>query len=77
MAQKGVPSAERLIQMERAANSRCRGGSGDELHTWEACGERTAYGRILGMMGWCYGRRGEAGYQMQWHRCTPTSIRPE
>ena len=74
---QSVPAAQRMIQLERDANTRCRGGSGDQQVTWEACGERTAYGRVLGMMGWCYGRQGEAGYQMQWHRCIATSIRPE
>ena len=24
---------------------------------------------VLSAMGYCYGRRGQAGYQMQWHKC--------
>jgi hypothetical protein len=68
-------NAETLIRMEREANGRCRGGSGDSQETWEACGARDAYGRVLAMLGWCYGRQGEAGYQMNWHRCQANSIR--
>lgn len=67
--------AEALIRLEREANGKCRGGSGDAQETWEACGARDAYGRVLGMLGWCYGQRGQAGYQMAWHRCQANSNR--
>ncbi len=68
-------NADAVIRLERDANSRCRGGRGDAQETWEACGAREAYGRVLNMLGWCYGRQGEAGFQMSWHRCQPNSNR--
>ena len=67
--------AATVLRLEREANGRCRGGSGDSQETWEACGARDAYGRIPAMLGWCYGRRGEAGHQMSWHRCEANSNR--
>lgn len=65
---------DRLITLERDANDRCRGGSGDDV--LPACAERSEYGERLYALGMCYGREGEAGYQQQWHRCGPRSIRP-
>ena len=56
-------------------NVRCRGGSGDDPATQEACVQREAlYPRIVAL-GWCHGRDGEFGYEAQWHRCGPGSYR--
>jgi hypothetical protein len=49
-------------------NDRCRGGSGDSPETTKACEAREHTGISLQAAGWCYGRRGQYGYQ-QWHRC--------
>lgn len=68
--------AEAVLAWHQDANTRCRGGSGDSQATWQACGERDAYGRVLNGMGWCYGRRGESGAAMNWHRCEANSNRP-
>lgn len=57
------------------ANGACRGGSGDNPKTHLACDEREAYGKRLGQLGWCYGKKGEYGYQHQWHRCGRNSVR--
>ena len=51
------------------ANEQCRGGSGDDKATLDACDEREAYSKRLGQIGWCYGEPDQAGYQMKWHRC--------
>ena len=72
---RGNSNAQVLVGMQMSANGRCRGGSGDDPATWEACAERLAFQRRLAALNWCYGRRGEAGYQMQWHRCGPNSLR--
>ena len=50
-------------------NARCRGGSGDEPTTGRACDEREHTALSLVAAGWCFGRQGEFGYQMEWHRC--------
>jgi hypothetical protein len=67
-----VPSRndpETMIKLWHEANSQCRGGPGDQKATLDACEEREAYGKRLGQLGWCYGKPGEAGYQMKWHQC--------
>lgn len=62
-----------LIESERAANTVCRGSFGNE--TERACERRSVLGEQLNRHGMCYGREGEAGYQMSWHQCGPGSVR--
>ncbi|PZR93485.1 MAG: hypothetical protein DI537_10205 [Stutzerimonas stutzeri] len=57
------------------ANGACRGGSGDDPKTHLACDEREAYAKRLNQLGWCYGKKGEFGYQQKWHRCSRNSVR--
>lgn len=59
----------RILDQWQTENGNCRGGSGDSDETWKACGRRDDIGKKLEAIGWCYGRPGEAGYQMDWHRC--------
>jgi hypothetical protein len=67
--------AATMIRLWHEANLQCRGGAGDDQSTHDACDEREAYGKRLDALGWCYGRKGESGYQMKWHRCTARSFR--
>lgn len=70
--------AKAPIERWKALNSQCRGGSGDDPATQRACDQRDALTRKLGEAGWCFGRKDDpdaAAYQ--WHRCTPSSLRPE
>ena len=64
-----------MIMLWHEANAQCRGSSIDNPDTQSACEERETYSKRLDQLGWCYGKRGEAGYQMKWHRCTRQSIR--
>ena len=64
-----------LIQDFGRYDEACRGGSGDETETWEACGSRDYASDLLYEFGWCYGEIGQFGYQMDLHRCSATSIR--
>lgn len=64
-----------LIAFESDANDRCRGGSGDQRSTWNACDERTEYYDRLHAIGWCYGKIGQIGADMSWHRCVANSNR--
>lgn len=57
------------------ANEQCRGGSGDDPRTLAACDEREAYSKRLNQLGRCYGKEGQAGYQIEWHRCGSGSLR--
>ena len=58
-----------LYQRWLHANEDCRGGSGDSAETNTACEYRNTIDRKMAAAGWCYGRPGESGYQMDWHRC--------
>ncbi len=64
-----------LLTQWHDLNGQCRGGSGDEQKTVNACERRERVGRQLSQAGYCYGQRGEYGYQMKWHSCGPNSIR--
>lgn len=59
----------RIISQWQEQNGDCRGGSGDSDETLKACDRREAIGAKLEAVGWCYGREGEYGYQMEWHVC--------
>lgn len=68
-------SADELIASYRVLNSACRGGSGDDPRTQKACAERDRIVAGLQQAGYCYGRRGQVGAQMSWHRCGLDSLR--
>lgn len=59
----------RIISQWQQQNGECRGGAGNSDESWRACDRREAVGAKLKAIGWCYGREGEAGYQMKWHVC--------
>jgi hypothetical protein len=67
-------STDELLDHWIEANGYCRGGSGDETMQW--CAVRDGLTDVLIVRGWCYGKSGEAGYQMRWHKCGPDSNRP-
>jgi hypothetical protein len=66
--------ATALIGLWQRANTVCR-GSNDRQKIAEACGQRESIAKRLASFGWCYGRTGEYGYQLRWHRCTSYSLR--
>jgi hypothetical protein len=66
---------EELVSIERELNGMCRGWSGDSDHTGQVCALRDKFTATIRKNGYCYGKKGQAGYQMSWHRCTPTSNR--
>ncbi len=59
-----------LLATWETLNDRCRGGSGEDRKTMDACDEREKTGGQLGSQGWCYGEPGQAGYQKKWQPCT-------
>ncbi|TZG35007.1 hypothetical protein AGR1_16360 [Agrobacterium sp. B1(2019)] len=77
LTDKNVTRPVRLIAQWEELNSSCRGGSGDLPETHLACERRESVGDKLQAVGWCYGREGEYGYQMQWHACETTSYKVE
>jgi hypothetical protein len=81
MSTKDAPSsadstnAQALVSEWQELNGQCRGGSGNEQKTMDACGRRERVGGQLSQSGYCYGQHGEYGYQAKWHVCGPNSIR--
>ncbi len=66
-AQPAQPTA--LLRDWAEANSACRGGSGDDPATHDACARRDAIDARLAAAGWCYGRPDDPGYRRTWQRC--------
>ncbi len=66
---------DQLIAQWQGEDNRCRGGSGNQQSTLDACERREAVGQRLSRLDWCYGRQGEYGYQHQWHACGRDSNR--
>lgn len=64
-----------ILSVEDTLNSMCRGGSGDDPRTEVACEEREKLVKVLGHLNWCYGEKGQAGFEMKWHKCTSNSNR--
>jgi hypothetical protein len=53
-----------LVRLWAQENEKCRGGHGDDPRTDAACAARETYDAKLRAIGWCYGKRGQSGYQM-------------
>ena len=66
-----------LLQDVAVLNSNCRGGSGDNSETWRACGARDYVAFLLSQRAYCYGKEGQSGFQMEWHRCVSGSFRAD
>jgi hypothetical protein len=58
-----------LIRQGLGENERCRGGSGGDPVTGQACDDREATGGKIDALGWCYGEDADYGYQAKWARC--------
>lgn len=56
-------------------NGKCRGGAGDLDTTMRACDAREYTTKSLIAAGWCFGRKGEEYFDMEWHRCGSGSLR--
>ena len=51
------------------ATVECRGNAETEAETNAACDRRNVIDRKMAMAGWCFGRPGDDGAHMDWHRC--------
>lgn len=61
--------AKALIDRANQLNDRCRGGSGDDPKTMQACEQREAAMAQVSKAGWCWGPSDAPGYQQRWIRC--------
>ncbi|MVA59268.1 hypothetical protein [Agrobacterium vitis] len=66
---KAEKTPRRIIGQWHDQDGTCRGRLGDDDKTLRACDRREEIGAKLENIGWCYGRPGEYGYQMNWHAC--------
>jgi hypothetical protein len=68
-----------VLSIHADLDEMCRGWSGDDPHTNEACSVRLKAEKLLGKLGYCFGTesdfgpngRGRAG--ATWHKCTAQS----
>jgi hypothetical protein len=68
-------TAQGLLRQAKILNGMCRGSMDDwEQQKAVCCGRAQVFVR-LNQLGWCYGKRGQYGAQMEWHRCTSRSHR--
>ena len=70
-----APVVRTLIEQARAVDAQCRGGDPGDPKTAAACKKRKSDAARLNRLGWCYGKRGQIGADMDWHRCTRSSYR--
>jgi hypothetical protein len=63
-----------LIERWSELNELCRGGSGDDPSTMEACDLREEVSGQLASADICFGKSGQYGYQMEMHRCDDRSL---
>jgi len=68
-------STEKLLNRWYESNSLCRGGAGGETYTW--CKVRDGYVDLQIARNWCFGKKSQVEYQMEWHECGPGSNKPE
>lgn len=62
--------AKAMILRWTELNTLCRGGSGDNPATLQACEDRDALGGQLEAQGFCYGENDEFGFQADWAVCS-------
>lgn len=67
--------AHDLIDLAVEIDAICRGSSSSDRHLVETvCCIRSKFDVALNRMGYCYGKDGQVGSEMEWHKCTKTSL---
>lgn len=55
----------------------CSGWPGDDPHIGEVCAVRLKVEKLLGSLGYCFGKQGQSRAELVWHKCTAqSSYRP-
>ena len=60
---------EALLKEIDTVNGQCRGGSGDDPKTMDACNKREAKMQEAEQRGWCWGPQTAVGADKHWMRC--------
>lgn len=66
----GQQSVEALLNEIDTVNGQCRGGSGDDPKTMDACNKREAKMQEAEQRGWCWGPQTAANTDKHWMRCS-------
>lgn len=70
-----APSIKVLLRAEAAATLGCRDSDEpNSFQTQEECHRRERLVGRLTQAGMCYGKKGQVGAEMHWHRCGPGSF---
>lgn len=72
LGSKFTASENALIKKYFVLENACRGGT-NSLETEKACADRDVVSQDLKATNICYGKRNQAGYQYDMHRCGPDS----
>lgn len=65
-----------VVQFAFELDGMCRSGGEDTVADLDAvCALRDKQFTLANKAGWCYGKKGQSGYQMEWHKCGPRSLR--
>lgn len=64
-----------LLSSYKLLNEQCRGGNPDKPSTLNACDKRQNVSQALKNAGYCFGKSGQYGGEMWWHRCAAASLR--
>lgn len=67
------PPVQNLMAEWTKLNASCRGGSGDDAYTHQACAEREMVDRQLAAQGWCYGEGKTLQHEMGWRQCSQST----
>jgi hypothetical protein len=70
-AEAPPPSMATKTALWEADNERCRGGSGDDPATAQACDARDQIYKQITSEGWCWGHRDDIGADRKWVKCLP------
>ena len=69
-------TVQQLLRIERDLDGMCRGSTSlDRSLIDKTCSVRERAAKLLNSLGYCYGKRGQIGADMRWHRCGPGSER--
>lgn len=68
-AQSPTGADKALIDQVEKLNDQCRGGSGDDPKTLQACDQREAAMEQVQKSGWCWGPESAIGAEKHWIRC--------
>jgi hypothetical protein len=69
-------AVDQAIKIYEELNGMCRGWSGDDPHTNHVCEVCDAFSNfITEHLNYCYGKRGQSGAELTWHRCGRESLR--